>query len=652
MKRSALLTISLLLFAFITPSGTNAQEALPGFEPSECLDQVPDLAAIECGTLTTPEDYANPVGRTVRMPVIILHSPDGNPSNEALFFTEGGPGYSSLGSVGWLSGSGFGDGRDIVILEQRGNIYADPPLACDFSIWWDEKPGHTPCLDGLRQAGIALEHYNAAAIAADINALKQVLNYDSWLLYGTSYSTRLMQLVLERYAENIRGVVLQSTSPISDNRYLHDPEHTARSLQVLFADCAADPSCSSVYPELKSEFYDLVSKLNDQPLEFVIPFTQRGTKVAMDVSGETLISFMDGRAFYGPAFPGSETAYLPLLIDRVSKGNTDLLYPWARNNIARWGDDSFAWGLYFAINCQDDAPFVTPEMVAAQTAAFPELDGYYRHRDELDICAAWGLATKSSLPEKPVASDIPVLVLGGTYDPITPPDWSRTALTNLGQGTLIEFPSSGHNVLNNNPCAQQIIADFLDDPAKAPDLACMDALPEAKFALPNEIINAPAIYEMHYGELGYSMLEENLFLVSWLTLIGTGLAAVIAGLVTLVHPSKQPPLDITTRIAQPLLIVLAITVLFWGLALRSILRSIGASSAIVLRFGLPAGYWWLFAIVLLIGLMTVALIVITVLAWKRRYWSLLGRLALSLTTLAAILLCGLLANWGLFTALF
>ena len=652
MKRLITLTILLVLFAFITPSGTHAQEALPRIEPSECPLQVPDQASIECRTLITPEDYDNPDGRTIRMPVVIIHSPEGNPSNEALFFTEGGPGYSSLGSVRWLASSGFGDHRDIVILEQRGNKYADPVLGCDISIWGDENQGHTPCLDSLRQQGIALEHYNAAAIAADINSLKQVLNYDTWLLYGTSYSTRLMQLVITRYPQNIRAAVLQSTSPVADTRYLHDPEHTARALQLMFADCAADPSCSNAYPDLESEFYDLVSKLNDQPVEFEIPFPQSGIRVAFEVSGETLISFMDGRAFYGPTFPGSETAHLPLLIDQVSKGNTDLLHPWAKNYVSHWSDDSFAWGLYFAINCQDDAPSMTPELVAAQTAAFPELDGYYRHRAELAVCTAWGLAPASSLPDEPVASDIPILVLGGGYDPITPPEWSRTALTNLGQSTFVEFPSSGHNVLNSNPCGQKIIAAFLDDPAKAPDIACVDTLPAAKFVLPNEVILAPAIYEIHYAELGYSMLEENLFLVSCLTLIGTGLVALIAGVVTLVRPPKQRPTDIAARITQPLLIVLAAAVLFWGLTLRSTLRSIGAISATVLRFGLPTEYWWLFAIVLLIGLMTVALIVLTVLAWKRRYWSLLGRLALSLTTLAAILLCGLLANWGLFTALF
>jgi hypothetical protein len=370
-----------------------------------------------------------------------------------------------------------------------------------------------------------------------------------------------------------------------------------------------------------------------------------------EVSGETLISWMDGSAFYHPAYPPYETAYLPLLIDQVSQGNTDLLFPWAKNYVARWGDEGFAWGLYFAINCQDDAPSVDTEMVEAQVAAFPELDGYYRHRDELAVCAAWGLDGAASLPTEPVASDIPVLVLAGTYDPITPPEWSRTALTNLGNSTFVEFPASGHSVVTDNPCARQITAAFLDNPGKALDLSCGMAAPGPKFVLPNEIILAPAIYEIHYGELGYSRLEENLFLGSWLTLLGSGVTALAAGLVKLAGRRKRPAPDAAARIALPLLSVLAVTALMWGYALRSTLQSAATSTASVLRFGLPAADWWLFAIVLLMGLMTVALIGTTVLTWRRRSWSFTGKMALSLATLAAIIFCGVLAKWGLFTAL-
>jgi hypothetical protein len=160
------------------------------------------------------------------------------------------------------------------------------------------------------------------------------------------------------------------------------------------------------------------------------------------------------------------------------------------------------------------------------------------------------------------------------------------------------------------------------------------------------------VYEIHYNELGYSLLEENTFLLSWLTLWGTGLVALIAGLVRLARRRKQQSVDKAARLAHPLLIVIPVTALVWGYALRSSLQSVAATSSNVLHLGVPVAYWWIFVIAILIGLLTIILIAITVLAWKRRYWSLLGRIAISVTSLAAITFSTMLAHWGLFTALF
>jgi len=646
-----ILIVWALFFAFA--SQTQAQGTVPHYERADCPIKVPNTVSIECGIFATLEDYDNPDGKTIHTSVIIIHSQDGNPAKEAMLFTEGGPGYSSLPSVWWLAGSGFADHRDIVILEQRGNKYSEPRLDCGLSVWDDGEKRQTPCLDSLHQSGIALEYYTTASIAADINALKQTLDYESWILYGTSYSTRPMQLVMEHYPENVRAVVLHDTNPITDTRYQHDTEHVARVLQIMFDDCAADPACAKAYPDLENQFWELVQKLNDEPVELEMKFPGTSEHFPLEATGASLISWMVEGTFYHPAYPAYETAYMPLLIDKLSKGNTDLLYPWADYSISKWGDDDFSWGLYLVINCQDDASSVTLNIVNAKAEQYPELDGYVRHRGELEICATWELDPAPPLATEPVASDIPTLVLAGRYDPITPLEWSRTALVNLTNTTIVEFPASGHSVNTDNPCAIQITSAFLDNPDKKPDLSCVDTAPKPKFVLPNEIIIVPAMYEIHFGELGYSKLEENIFLSSWLTLICTGIVALIASLVKLIRRNKQQlPQDTAKRLAHSLLIVLPVTALIWGYALRFSLQTVAATTSNVLRLGLPTTYWWIFAIAILIGLMSLTLIVITALAWKRGYWSRLGRFAISISTLAAITFSGMLANWGFFTALF
>ena len=651
-KHSIKLTLLLLALFFVLIPHVQAQGNEPRYERSDCPIEVPGEASIECGILTTLENYNDPNGRTIRTRVIIIHAQNGNPSKEAMLFTEGGPGFSSLPSVWWLTRSGFADQRDIVILEQRGNRYSDPSLACDFSLWWEETEGRTPCLDSLREGGIALEHYTTASIAADIGALKQALDYEQWLLYGTSYSTRPMQLVMEHYPEDVRAVVLHDTNPITDTRYNHDSEHAARVLKIMFDDCSSDSACANAYPDLEDRFWELVRELNDEPVELEMKYPGTSERFSLQATGYSLISWMVEGTFYHPAYPAFETAYMPLLIDKLSKGNTDLLYPWADYSIDKWGNDNFRWGLYLAINCQDDAALITLDEVDALAAEYPQLDGYVRHRSELEICSAWGLDPAPPLAAEPVASDIPTLVLAGRYDPITPLEWGRSALVNLTDTTIVEFPAAGHSVTTDNPCALQIIAAFLDDPDKKPDLSCVDRAPQPRFVLPNEIILAPAVYEIHYGELGYSILEENIFLGSWLTLICTGAVALIAGLIKLVRRRKQTLTDISARLAHPLVGALSVTALLWGYGLRFSLQSVAATSSNVLRLGLPTPYWWLFVLAILIAVMTIAWVVMTALAWKRGYWSLFGRIAASTTALAALVFSGMLAYWGFFTALF
>ena len=96
----------------------------------------------------------------------------------------------------------------------------------------------------------------------------------------------------------------------------------------MFDDCAADPACAAAYPDLESQLYTLVSRLNADPVVVEIVSRDTGEPVSVPVDGNTLLGWMVTDAFYDPAYPPYMTAYLPLLIDQVEQGNTDLLYAW------------------------------------------------------------------------------------------------------------------------------------------------------------------------------------------------------------------------------------------------------------------------------------------------------------------------------------
>jgi len=69
-------------------------------------------------------------------------------------------------------------------------------------------------------------------------------------------------------------------------------------------------------------------------------------------------------------------------------------------------------------------------------------------------------------------SDIPTLLVSGTFDAVTPPSTGGAAAPTLTNSTVPAFPGVGHAVIQSSPCAQEVFASFRSDPA-APDTACV-----------------------------------------------------------------------------------------------------------------------------------------------------------------------------------
>lgn len=659
--RLRLFIFCLLGFFVANPAISHAQEQVPRFEPAACPVDVPDSPPIECGYLVVPEDYDALESAIIRLPVIIIHSRSPNPAPDPILFTEGGPGYSSLGSVWWLARSEFANKRDIVILEQRGNVYAQPNLVCDLTTAWGEKAGQ-PCLDNFADEGIDLGQYTTANIVADIHTLRQVLAYDAWNLYGTSYSTRLMQLTMHRHPEGIRSVILQSVSSLTETRYEHDPEHAMRALQVMLDDCAADPACAAAYPDLESQLYTAVHNLNAEPVSFEFADTETGEPYSTAVDGLRFLDWMVTDAFYGPARPPHKTAYLPLLIDQVARGNLELLFPWVDDQMhGRYMDSSFAWGLYFAVNCQDDAGAVTGRMMAEQAAVYPQLGGYLRAARELEVCEAWDLPAAPPLLSEPFASDIPTLILAGRYDPITPPSWGQLVADKLSRGYYFEFSSAGHNVGQDNPCVEEIKQAFMDDPTAVPDSSCIAAVPGPSFILPDDIAIAPGIYnsindiDMGNPDRGKPLLEflAGASLVQFLLVIGYLLVAGVGWLIQRNKPPEVPDqiVGITTLMAGLTAVAGWISVIL----ISKFNSYLSRTDWLLLHFGLPLDYPPVFATAILVPtfiILTIGLVILMGIAWKRRNGSVRWRSFCGLTTVAAIMFSGLMIHWDLHTLLF
>jgi hypothetical protein len=326
------------------------------------------------------------------------------------------------------------------------------------------------------------------------------------------------------------------------------------------------------------------------------------------------------------------------------------LLPWLIRDLTRHSP-TVAHGLYLTVSCQDEIPWADPEIVAAQAGTHPELGGYVRHARELEICQLWDLPTSVPLVTEPIESDIPTLILGGAYDPITRPAWVQASVAqSLSNSVLYEFPDLGHVVSFDSPCAQSMVAAFLNDPAVAPDAGCMADKAGPEFVLPQDVIIVPGIYrvQLDIGEAPRNTPVVIVLLACVLVFVVEMLYLFFAGIVRLVRRGARPVSpEGLSRLAHPLAGLVALIDTGFVVVLGVLLSTLDTTDPLLLYFGLPAEYAPLVFVPLPAAVLTVTLVVLVVLAWGRRSGGVSKRVLLSVATGAAVVFAGLMAYWGL-----
>ncbi len=634
--------------------------------PIDCPIEVPAEPEVTCSVLTVPEDHDEPAGPTVRLPYVIIHSSAADPEPDPVVFTSGGPGYSALPSVWAFAQSPLLDHRDIIITEQRGNRYSQPALQCDPSIWWDVESGSTPCLDSFRSRDIDLTTYTTDSMVRDLIALRQALGYGQWNLYGSSFSTSLMLLLMEADPGGTRSAVLQSVKPPNETTFAHEADSALRAIEHLFQTCGDNERCRRAFPDLEEQLFAVIRRLNRAPVhvEFETAGETEITTVEMD--GDTFLDWVVIAQLYQPVYPPFGAAYLPLVINDVHGGGTELLAGAARLFRDGWLDDpDWSLGLLLAVNCQQDLPAAGKERPAADLAASDRLDGFFRSSAQRDICAAWNLEPQPPAAEEYVRSDIPALILAGAFDPVTPPLWGRTTAEHLTTATFVEFPGYGHNVGTDNPCAAALEASFVEDPSAPLDTACVASAPNPEFVTPADVYLAPRLVqsrrEISIGDpRGVAWLEA-LAVVSIVGMFGLLAGLIIGGGLWLRRRLRHRNAAVGGPRAgwtAPVGYGLALAVTAATSAVPVLLTEIADAYPNSHELGVLVGpsrdlmaatlaAW----IIPLTGLLVVALTALTAWAWTTRRWHGIFPVTTTLVVLFALPMMYLCLRWDLFTML-
>ncbi len=449
-----------------------------------------------CGTIRRDWDPLDPSAGKVRVGFAFLPArDDSRPAVGTVVPREGGPGYSTTGSVGGYAQM-YGallDRRNMLLVDQRGTGRSEPIDCPDLQ----NQTGaykHDAGRCG-RSLGELADDYSTARSADDLAAVVDALDLGPVDVYGDSYGTFFAQVYVGRHPDQVRSVLLDGAYPTYGESGWY-PTQSGAMRNAFTVACERSRPCRKAGAGFLPTMRRVLDRVRDRSW-VGDSHDADGRPMRVRVNGKNLVTLAFG-ATYAPAFYRELTAALrsalrgdrvPLLrlVAEATGGDTDAGSPRA-----------YSEGLDAAVTCHD-YPMVydmtappgrirEQQYVDALGIRAAERPGTYApftvHEyaasdwQALDWCTRWPTApddNPAGPPRPPGGSypDLPVLVLSGELD----------SITTAAEGDIVteQFPQARHAVVRNSfhvtaigdtdRCAVHIARAFVRRPATEPTSA-------------------------------------------------------------------------------------------------------------------------------------------------------------------------------------
>ena len=242
-------------------------------------------------------------------------------------------------------------------------------------------------------------------------------------------------------------------------------------LELVFADCAANPACKAAFPALREQYATVAARVASGAVKLELPDPRTARSARVDMNSERFLG-----TIHSILYSAADTRRLPFLIDSAHANRWQPFV--ARRNAA--GDFSqdgpVAQLLHLAVVCAEDVPRLTPAMKKDDEAA---LTSQLLTRIT-SLCAMMNVAPAPQ--QAPTAIKAPVLMLSGANDPVTPPRRARAAGELMAKVQHLTVAHVGHGI-SQLGCAPRLLRAFLDQPERTLDAACLKEIPAPTFQL-------------------------------------------------------------------------------------------------------------------------------------------------------------------------
>ncbi len=413
-----------------------------------------------CGTLERHEDPADPASPVLELFVAVVPALTLEPEPDPFVPIAGGPGQSTVDFYAAYR-SAFEmvrRDRDIVLLDQRGtgqsaamNCEADKDIIEGRYSREQTIADTEACLDQLPHDP---RFFTTSVAVRDLEALREALGYARFNLYGISYGSRVAQHFVRRYPESTRTVILDGVVPPQIALGPGIAVEAQKALDAIFDRCAESEVCATAFPDLREDFGKLRDALDDEPATFTLPNPVSGIPEEVQFGRQEMAGALRLLSYH----PNS-VAVMPTLINEAANGN---FAPLASQflMIAASMSDAMSLGMHNAVVCTEDAPYFSGENVGPDA-----LDATYIGPLQLDaleaICSVWPAGVLDDDFKTPVSMSIPVLLLSGEADPVTPPHYAELAAVDLENARLLTGHRQGHGQLARG-CMPDIVAEFVE----------------------------------------------------------------------------------------------------------------------------------------------------------------------------------------------
>ncbi|HKV11504.1 MAG TPA: alpha/beta hydrolase [Thermoanaerobaculia bacterium] len=442
-----------------------AETAAPAKKLSLGACTVPGLPPdAKCGTYEVWENRAAKSGRKIPLLVVVIPALGPDPLPDPFVYFAGGPGDSSVSGGGFLAQvyKDLRQRRDIFLVDFRGTG-GSAPLNCQ------ELQGITGVqgflenflpADRVKACGERLgkerdlTQYTSDNTIDDIDEVRAALGYEKVNLFGVSAGSRLVQIYLRRHPDRVRTATLWGVVPTDELGPFSMARSAQDSLDGLIAECAADAGCRAAFPKLKDDVAAVFARVDREPVVVSLTDPETGKPAEIRLSHNAVAQTLRYMMYVS-----SSAALLPLNVHLAAQGDWKPMAETARFFGGVMG--STADGYYLALTCAEDLPWIDEAKIPE--AVRGTFLGEFRIRKQQAACAGWPTARLGREFLTPVQTDVPVLLISGERDPVTPPSNAEAVAHHFKTSRHVVVPDGGHSFegISGVECVDQLITSFV-----------------------------------------------------------------------------------------------------------------------------------------------------------------------------------------------